>query len=378
MAVPNTIEWPEVVELRDATITPLLGPVSKGTMTVGANPPSEVLQHYRYGTEQALNILPLPDLDRAPTVIEEPIIYGGILFRHFGHALTEGIHRIWPRYALKELHGARIAFNLVKHFKITPYITEAMNLHGISRSQLVLITEPILFRKLFVGRQARTLAGPTTIPNYRTMLDRDLGRRLPPPAGEHRLYISRLNHHHTGSFYGESFVERALAAEGFEIVYPEDFTLTALVTKLRSAKIAIFAEGSAIHALELCGSAVPAVAVISRREVSVERFSPLLSNIADRWLISDHLRRTAGMAADVKKNSGLVDLRAVMHDLRSFAGLREDYDLRLAEMQKAIDEDIERHIADPRNERTADYEAQASELRSLARSLVTIDGYHVA
>src|ERR1700740_3276815 len=107
------MQWPEVTELRDITITPLLGASSKGSMTVAANPPSAALQHFRYGSqESALNVLSVPASRPLPAiVIEEPVIYGGLLFRHFGHALTESIHRLWPRYALKELHRAKVAFN---------------------------------------------------------------------------------------------------------------------------------------------------------------------------------------------------------------------------------------------------------------------------
>ena len=358
------MQWPEVTELRNVIITPLIGPISKGSMTIAADPPSPALQHFRWATECALNILPLPEDTPPPDVfIEEPTIYGGLLFRHFGHALTESIHRLWPRYAMKELHSAKVAFNFVKNFKITPYHTEALNLHGLSRSDLIPIQEPILFKQLFVGRQARTMAGPTTIPGYRTMLDRDHARRLPPPSVERRLYISRLHHHHTGSFYGESFVEKALAEEGFEIVYPEHHSLTELVIMLRSAGVAVFAEGSAIHALELCGSHTPAVAVISRRPVSMQRFAPLLYAVCDRWMVSEQLLATAGMSDDRKKHSGIVDLPALMRDLRSFAELSQDFDLRHGEMVTAIQHDLDQHVADPRNDVTADRETRAAEVR---------------
>lgn len=374
----KSIRWPGVTELRDITITPLLGPISKGSMTIAADPRAPELQHFRYGSESALSILAIDDPTPPARVIEEPVIYGGLLFRHFGHAITESIHRLWPRYALKDLHSAPVAFNLVKNFKITPYITEALNLHGISRSQVIAINEPILFRRLFVGQQARTLAGPTTIARYRTMLDRDHGRRLPPPTGDRRVYVSRLHHHHTGSFYGETFVEKALAEHGFEIVYPEHLTLTELVILLRSCSIAVFAEGSAIHALELCGSKVPAVAVISRRPVSRERFSPLLKDVCKRWLISDHLLKTAGMALDGKKNSGVVDLPAVMRDLRAFAKLPEDFDQRRDEMLRAVEHDMDRHIEDPRSDRTPDYDARADELRQVVRETAGTAGKRAA
>jgi len=374
------MDWPEVTELRDITITPLLGPSSKGSLALAADPPSPALQHFRYGSqESALKIQPL-DTDSTPPaiVVEDPIIYGGLLFRHFGHALTESIHRLWPRYALKELHRAKVAFNLVNNTKIMPYVTEALNLHGLSKSDVFPITEPVLFKRLFVGQQARTLAGPTTIPRYRTMLDRDHSRRLPPPAGERRLYVSRLHHHHTGSYYGESFVEHALVEEGFDVVHPENHSLTDFVIMLRNSRMAVFAEGSAIHALELCGSHVPEVAVISRRPVSMQRFSPLLFDICDRWMISEQLRTTAGMALDVKKHSGLLELPAVMRDLRDFADLSSDFDQRRAEMVRAVEDDVERHIADPRNERTDDYEARADELRRTARKMVSLEGRRAA
>ena len=257
-------------------------------------------------------------------------------------------------------------------------MTEALNLHGLSKSDVVPITEPILFKRLFVGQQARTMAGRTTIPDYRKMLDRDHARRLPPAGGDRRLYVSRLHHHHTGSFYGESFVERALAEEGFEIVYPEQHSLTDFVIMLRSAVIAIFAEGSAIHALELCGSHVPSVAVISRRPVSMQRFAPLLFDISERWMVSERLLRTAGMALDVKKHSGVLDVPALMRDLRSFARLSQDFEPRREEMLHAIERDVDRHIDDARNQRTPDYESRAEELRRVVRRTVSEEGRRAA
>nr|WP_283937899.1 glycosyltransferase 61 family protein [Sphingomonas caseinilyticus] len=299
-------------------------------------------------------------------VIEEPIIYGGLLFRHFGHAISESIHRLWPRFAMKELASARIAFHLVNNTKVMPYVTEAFNLHGIPRRHILGIDQPMLFRHLFVGPQARQMAGPTIIPNYRSMLDHSLGRRLPPPGGTRRLYVSRMYHHHTGSFYGESFVEKQLAACGFEIIYPEQHRLTALVEILRDSELAVFAEGSAIHALELCGSVTPAAFVIGRRGMSTERFTPLLSNICQKWKISDHLLANLGMSADKKKHSGLIRLSAVMRDLQEFSGIAAIGSFTPDQLSDAIRMDLEHHIGDERNERDADYARRASEMADIA------------
>jgi hypothetical protein len=362
------MNWPDVAELKDITVGPLVGASSKGNLVVAANPPSAALQHFRYGSgESALAVIPFPAPVVPNAIIDEPVIYGGLLFRHFGHALTESIHRLWPRYARRELHGAKVAFNLVNNTKIMPYITEALNFHGFSKSDIIPITEPILFRRLFVGRQARTLAGPTVIASYRTMLDRDLSRRLPPPAPENKIYVSRSRHRHTGTYYGETHIETELAKVGFEIVFPEDHSLTALVTMLRNASIAIFAEGSAIHALELCGSNVPATAVIARRPHAIPRFAPLLTDICERWTISDRLRKTAGMALDGKKHSGVLDLAAVGDDVREFAHLPGSFMAEPGALMAAIERDLERHILEARNDNLPDYMARAEHLREVVR-----------
>lgn len=363
------LEWPEITELRDVTIAPFAPGNSKSNMALEADPPSDLLGHRRYGRPQSVvKILPLSESEAARArVVEEPVIYGGPLFRHFGHALSESIHRLWLRFALKELHPASVAFAPIHNAKVMPYVIEALNLHGIARRQIIRIDEPIRFKRLFVGPQARQMAGPTIIPDYRTMLDQSLEIRLGAPGGDRRLYVSRMHHHHTGSFYGESFVESALAAEGFEIIYPEHYSLSEFVKMLRASSMAVFAEGSAIHALELCGSATPASFVIGRRPNSLRRFKPLLSNICERWAVSDRLVVNDGMADDPKKHSGVVDLAAVMDDLRAFAELEVAAPLDPAVALAAIDRDLDQHIQDPRNDRTADYDQRARKLRKRVR-----------
>ena len=355
--------WPEVTELRDILIAPLVYGSTKGHMTVHADPASPLLNHYRYGEpDSILDVLPFGEAAEAPLVVEEPIIYGGLMFRHFGHAIAEGIHRLWPRFAVKELHGAKVAFNVLNNVKIMPYVSEALNLHGISRKDVIPIQQPTLFKRLFVGAQARQMAGPTLFSGYRTMLDRDHSRRLPVPNRQRRLYISRLHHHHTGSYYGESFVEAELAAQGFEIVYPEKITLTELVIALRDSRVAVFAEGSAIHALELCGSLTPAVYVIGRRPLSFERFSKLLDDVCSKWRVGMHWVDSDGMSPDVKKHSSVLNLRALMNDIWAFAGRTPSGQFNAEHALDSIRRDLAAHIEDERHDRVGDYDAKARRL----------------
>lgn len=368
------MDWPEITQLRDITMSPLLPGNTKGNMALRADPRSSCLQHFRYGLpESVIGILPyVAPPDDEVRVVDEPVIYGGLLFRHFGHALTESIHRLWPRFALRELHAAKVAFSLVNHAKVNPYMVEALNFHGLSKHDVIRIDEPIRFRQLWVGPQARQMAGPTLFAGYRSMLDYELSRRLPPPSNDRRLYVSRSNHHHTGSYYGESFIERLLVANGFEVVHPEDHSVTAMVGMLRASAIAVFAEGSAIHLLELCGSATPDVFVIGRRGLSIERFTPLLSDICSKWMVSDRLLFNAGMSPDFKKHSGILDLAAVVDDLSGFVGFAAGPEFEHSRALEAVRSDLEKHIADPRNIRTPDYDERSEELRQ------KVCGYPVA
>jgi hypothetical protein len=246
---------------------------------------------------------------------------------------------------METLKNAKVAFSPVKYAKIERYMAEALDLHGISSEQTLLITKPLRFRHLFVGPQGRQMAGPTLIDNYKAILDPLLETKFPTLRRDRRLYISRLAYLHAGSFYGETEVSRQLAADGFEIVYPEKHSLTELVTMLRESSVAVFAEGSAIHVLELCGSQAPDVLVISRRQPAGGwRFTQLLTNICKRWMVSDRILFDAGLSESQKKHSGVLDLSAVMRDIESFCGIRGSQEWTRDWATKAIDEDLERLI----------------------------------
>ena len=365
------MQWPEITEFKDITITPVFRGSNKTCAKMAASEPADVLLHRRRGRThfykgKGFEILPLSpeDANRA-RVIEEPVIYGGLLFDHFGHALAESIHRLWPRFAIEGLREVKVAFSPVQVTDLKPYMAEALDLHGISRDQVLLIKKSLRFRRLFVGPQARQIPRPTLIDNYQKMLDPLLERRFPTSTRDRRLYVSRLDYLHHGSFYGESEVARQLAGEGFEIVYPERHSLTELVTMFRDSSLAVFAEGSAVHVLELCGSKVPDVLVISRRQ-GVGWGAELLANICKRWMISDHALFAAGISEDRKKHSGVLDLPAVMRDIQSFCGVRGMREWTGDWAKRAIDEDLERLIS-LYDRDTEDHAQRLTDLRETIR-----------
>lgn len=360
------MKWPEIVEFNDLIMAPVRHTDVPNEMKCAASESSDILGHYRFGKPtNHLQFVPLSEKEAAGAkVVEEPVIYGGLLFKHFGHMITESLHRLWPRFACPELRSAKIVFNPFRSARMNSQLGEALRLHGIAKSEVLMIREPMRFRRLFVGAQARQMVGPTVIDGYKGMLDPSLEYRLPVPSRDRHLYISRLDYYRSGSIYGESEIARQLAAVGFEIVYPERHSVTELVTMLRDAKIAIFAEGSAVHALELCGSIVPDVLVIARRHKCRKRFGRLLENVCDRWLVSEHVMFSAGMTDYHQKDSAVVNLPRVMADISSFAGIFVEQRWSLGWAETAIAEDCERLISDVQLEGGHKHVQRAARLRS--------------
>jgi len=328
--------WPSYTELTDITLTPLAHGSGKLSMAFKASEPTADLQHLRYdGSVKAIDILPL-DQEIEAEEIAEPVLYAGPLFRHFGHALSESIHRLWPRLVYRELNGIKVAFHPVNGVKLLPYLVEALNLHGITAKQVIRIDRPIKFSKLIVAPQARLMAGPTLNSDYPALLDRSLAKRVPSAGEGRKVYLSRSKHAHTGSYYGESYIERFLLASGFEIIWPEDHTVHELVGILRSSSHAVFAEGSAIHALELCGTKTPDTFVIGRRKGSIPRFTPLLSSVCNRFMVSD------GLSDDPKKHSGFLDVYGVAAEIAIFANAGAP--IRPQDISDLVRHDIKMHV----------------------------------
>ena len=106
--------------------------------------------------------------------------------------------------------------------------------------------------------------GPVTA-DYVTMFP----PQRPEPMAERQgnLYISRSRFIHGGSYLGEMLVEDVLRETGkFRIIHPQDYPVTEVVAMLESCQSAIFAEGSAVHMIELCRAPVPKIFAILRRK----------------------------------------------------------------------------------------------------------------
>lgn len=222
--------------------------------------------------------------------------FGGVLFRHFGHFMAESIHRLWAwqHYANR---SDKILFLAEQHHQsedqttsLLPYEAEALSYLGIDLQRVEVVTECTEVETLVVAEQASLIGTPPHLisPRYIEFLslcDQRYLRDHPPnmPAKyPQRLLVSRSHLLLNGAIAGEAYLEQQLIMADFQLFRPEQHALMEQLNHYRHAKVVIFSEGSALHALELLGdmSAYGQFIVLCRRPVFRAKWETVLRS---RW-----------------------------------------------------------------------------------------------
>jgi tetratricopeptide (TPR) repeat protein len=189
-------------------------------------------------------------------------VYIGPKYHHFGHIMSEMVHRIVPS---KTLFPDIQNYLLVttsddeepRFDTLSPTYQEVLEFCEIGPSQIAILNTNTIVEKLSICEQGSNFGGTPT-PWYLDLLREFSGRRLdeihgsrPSPA---RVYVSKSRIPHGGTILGERYIEGLLAEEGFLIFHPEESPLTLQMDVYRKAEALVFSEGSACHGVELLGT----------------------------------------------------------------------------------------------------------------------------
>jgi hypothetical protein len=193
----------------------------------------------------------------------EAALFCGRFRAHFGHLLAESVGRIWavdrlgpdlpliwfahPRDAGSNLRLLRTLLSLLSVENPVLVAEEALRVGTLH-------VPPTLCDALF---------GVPADPAFQDWL----ASRLPPPAeGAPDLYVSRVRlPDRAGRFLGEEAIEAGLAAEGYQVIYPEALPLDRQVALYRGARRVVLAEGSPVHLLALLDVPGQEIAMLRRR-----------------------------------------------------------------------------------------------------------------
>ena len=360
---------PEVA--RGAVLGPLIAADHPSGVGCIADVPGVTLSHIRADTpEGPVNRLEVhaPGDVGGASVYEGPTLYAGPYFAHFGHGVAEGLHRLWAARHFADLEGARIVFQMQPGVQRRPWFDAMLDLIGIAPDRVLLLGHVARFAELHVPAQGRALGGALLLPDYLSLFPL---APIPRTAAPKRLYVSRSRYTHSGIYLGESLVERVLEQAGFAIVHPQDVRLAEFAGMLRGAETIIFAEGSAIHNLELTGPLDARVMVIGRRDGMRRKFEALVRSLAREAGFFAQARVAGSLGWDrandrprLSTACSIVPIDALIDAVGAFSGLdlpRPDE----GAIRTAMRDDLMRYLSDPRGGEGSTEAEQARARRAL-------------
>ena len=197
----------------------------------------------------------------------------GPVSHHFGHAVADFGMRLAASAHADPSQPLLFAVSAIDPPEPPAFFWQILAHLNVDPARVVLAREPVLVRELHVFPQAERRGGPAPDPAYLDYLDA-VAAPAPPADSPARVYVSRArlqshNRHFTvGQLAGEAYLERLLASSGVAVVHPEEITVAEQMALYRGARLLLFAEGSALHGLQLLGRVGADVAVINRRRGS--------------------------------------------------------------------------------------------------------------
>jgi hypothetical protein len=275
-----------MLAFRDVVVTPYTdllghpgGPFHRGGPHWPAWETQSAARHCRGGSPHDVEPYPAEPTSK----LTGPVAWGGAVVWHFGHQILDFTTRLLP--TLAELPHARFAYGsrdrawLEAHSKgsapdptdlcftsieetPTPF-RAILDWYGIEHDRIDLISEPTLVERLDVAPQSEQRRGPGPEPWYLDLLDANTKARIGEPARDGSLYVSRAGQH--ARFAGESYLEEVFEEAGFRVVRPETISLEQQLRAYAGAQAIVFAEGSAVHGLQLLGRGLGDVTILRRR-----------------------------------------------------------------------------------------------------------------
>lgn len=218
-------------------------------------------RHCRYTLRLPLDVRPR----RAPigdVPVEAKGVWCGPVVQHFGHAITNFGSRIAAASLFP--HDRPLVFSARPGEAPPDFFWQIMAHFGVQPDRVRIVSTATRFASLLVTAQAELLYGASPDAGHLDLLDRLAG--APRPDGR-RLYVSRAQLW-KGKIAGDAYLEAALLRTGWTPFHPETMPVEAQLAAYRGASHLIFAEGSALHGLELLGRLSADVVVIARRRGS--------------------------------------------------------------------------------------------------------------
>ena len=206
----------------------------------------------------------LPPSPRELPLVAREAVYLGVAIDHFGHFLTESIHRLWA------LRDDRISprvpgVMLVPHGSAAPlpYQLEVLDALGIARDRVMWLRDAARVGRLWVPELASRLGEPVAASYVAEQRAASRGA-VGDLAREHPIYLHKPLDHGRGVTLGAGWLAQQLELYDVRTVVPERLPLVEQLRALAGAQYIIADQGSALHLLDVLGSVDAPITLLAR------------------------------------------------------------------------------------------------------------------
>lgn len=191
--------------------------------------------------------------------INDTCVFVELICNHFGHALLDTAARLWPlAYFGKEYFKGMKFVGFGTHGlganigRAKPFLLELLEAYGVPVEDIILLKKPTLFNRLIVPKRISpfvTGSGPLYNLFMNWVGDRIVDNHQYDCRSK-KIFLSRSNLNDGNSrldIVSELKIENIFLSKGYEIVHPQELSLSNQINIVRNADYIAGIEGSHLH-----------------------------------------------------------------------------------------------------------------------------------
>ena len=189
------------------------------------------------------------------------VVYGGYIWNHYGHMLTESLSRMWwflenPDKRYKYVFTSWD--NIIDNY-------EFFNMLGLRESDIVLLKKPMRFKSVIVPECAmdrRKVFKDKAVNIYNFLRD------SVKPAKYEKIYLTRtkFENNFVNIIVNEEYFENYYRSLGYEIISPEQLPIKEQISIMAGATKVVCTGGTLHHQILFCQEGID-ITVLIRTEV---------------------------------------------------------------------------------------------------------------
>lgn len=216
--------------------------------------------------------------DKNIEYIDEEVVFAGIYFNHFGHAITDGFSRLWY-LSDEKFKGKKIVF--VNEPGNKNNWINILSCLGFTEDDVIVLHEdgnPVKFRKVYIPEQAfyffESFHRDMTVPY-------DIIRRnvAANSAKFEKIYLSRTLLKDPDCI-NEEYFETLYRGLGYETLHPQNMTFAEQVAAISSAKEIVSTVGTLTHMALFAGNNVGLVGLL-RSNSTLPTFQHVIDKVRE-------------------------------------------------------------------------------------------------